>query len=310
MTKYRYNIGLKDKYRFGIELEFTNVYLDNLSKIFRESTLPVRYALHHKSTGFTKYDEWYLDIDSSVTKKINERFFGGELSSRILVDEKDTWEELKAICNILKNAQATVNDNCSNHIRVDLSGVKNTAYFFEVLSKLVTIYETEMEQFYMGDNYLVRKTSFEYARLLSGYLIDYINDIDFSDPNYIYNFKSHKGITYFTRKDAINLQDYREKKLIEFRYANGTLNEKTIQNNINFTTKLVDAIVRELFDPLELSRKINELKAGDWFIKDLFRETSKKDFEFLVNIISTSPDDVNDFMSQYERVLTKRYERN
>lgn len=309
MGKYRYNIGLNDKYHFGIELEFTNVYLDILSKVFHESTLPVKYALHHKTTGFTKYDEWYLDIDSSVTKRINERFLGGELSSRILVDEKRTWEELKAICNILKNAQSTVNENCSIHIRVDLSNVKNTAYFFEVLSKLVAIYEIEMKQFYMGDSYLIRKASFEYARDLSSHLIDYINDVDFSHPSYIYKFKSYKGINYFTRRDAINLQDYHEKKLIEFRYANGTLNEKTIQNNTNFTTKLVDAIIRELFDPEELSSKIYELKNADWITRT-FRETSQEDFEFLAKTISTSPDDVNDFMSQYEKVLTKKREIN
>lgn len=310
MTKYRYNIGLNDRYTFGTELEFTNIYLDNLSKIFRESSLPVKYALHHKSAVFLKYDEWYLDIDSTVTKRINENFLGGELSSRILIDEEGAWKELKDICKILKKAGASINENCSNHIRINLSCIQNESYFFEVLTKLIILYEKEMEQFYMGDKYLIRKTAFDYAKLLSLYLIGYINEIDFSNPDYIFKFRTYKGINYFTRRDAINLQDYDKKKLIEFRYPNGSLNEKTIQNNINFTLKLIDAIRREQFDPIELSRKVSKLKDDDIIYRVLLEKTSQKDFEWLVNTISTSSEDVNDFVSQYEKVLSKDHKNN
>lgn len=306
MGKYRYDIGLGNKYLFGTELEFTNVYLDDISKLFRESSLPVRYALHHKSTGFTKYDEWYLDMDSTVTKRQEGRFLGGELSSRILVDKKNVWMELKDICCLLRKAGANTNDTCSNHIRVNLSCIKNEPYFFEVLSKIIALYEMEIKLFYMGDDYLTRSTSFDYARILSGYLIDYINEVNFYDSDCIYKFRHHKGVSYFTRRDAINLQDYDEKRLMEVRYANGSLNEKTIQNNINFTLKLVDAIRRELFDPIELSRKVNQLKESDWYLRDLFEETSTNSFEKLVKKISTSSEDMDDFMSQYEKVLSKR----
>lgn len=306
MTKYRYNIGLGDIYLFGTELEFSNAYLDHISKLFRQSSLPVRYALHHKSTGFTKYDEWYLDMDSTVTVRKEGRFLGGELSSKILTDTKTTWKELRDICSLLREAGANVNDTCSNHIRVNLSCIKNEPYFFEILSKIITLYEIEIKLFYMGDDYLNRSTSFDYARLLSGYLIEYINNVDFHNPDCLYQFRHHRGISYFTRRDAINLQDYDQKKLMEVRYANGSLNEKTIQNNINFTLKLVDAIRRELFDSIELSREVNQLKESDWYFRDLFEETSYNNFERLVKNISTSSEDVNDFMGQYENVLSKK----
>lgn len=93
---------------------------------------------------------------------------------------------------------------------------------------------------------------------------------------------------------------------MEVRYANGSLNQKTIQNNINFTLKLVDAIRRELFGPIELSRKVRELKDSDGYLKYLYEETSQKEFEELANIISTSSEDLDDFMSQYENVLSKK----
>ena len=155
----------------------------------------------------------------------------------------------------------------------------------------------EIKLFYMGENYLTRASLYDYAKPLGGYLLNYINDVNFADSDCIYKFRHYKGLSYFTRRDSINLQDYDEKRLIEVRYANGSLNAKTIQNNINFTLKLVDAIRRELFEPIELSRKVRELKDNDCYLRDLFEETSTKDFEKLVNTISTSSEDINDFMS-------------
>lgn len=305
MGSYRQDIDIGDKYLFGTELEFTGVYLDNLSKLFRDNKAPVKLALNHKSTGFTKYDEWYLDLDSTVSKRKDGRLFGGELSSRILVDKKKTWLELRDICDILKSAGASINGTCSNHVRVNLSCITNERYFFEVLAKLITIFEIDMRLFYMGDDYLVRQSSFEYARTLSDYLLNYINSVDFSDPDFFYKFKNYRGMNFFTSRDAINLQDYESKKLMEVRYPNGSIKEKTIQNNINFTLKLVDAIRREVFDPQELTRRI-EVDSDDIYIRSFSKDPDVKDFEFLVNSISTSSEDVDDFMSQYEHVLSKR----
>ncbi len=304
MGRYRYDIGIGDKYLFGTELEFTGIFIDNLESIFRRNKIPVRYALDHKSRGFIKYDEWYLDKDGTVTKDKDNRSFGGELSSRILSDKRKVWEELRDICDILKSEGASINGTCSNHVRVNLSCIQNERYFFEVLSKLIVLYEVDMRLFYMGDDYLIRQSSFDYSRRLGDRLIDYINSIDFSDPDFYYKFKCYNGLTYFTRRDAINLQDYEDRRLMEVRYPNGTIREKTIQNNINFTLKLVDAIRRELFDPKELSRMIDD-EYDKLFERSLCYDSSPSDFEQLVKTIATSEEDVDDLMSQYEHVLAK-----
>lgn len=305
MGKYRYDIGMGSRYPFGTELEFTGVYLDNLINTFKKNRNPVRFALNHKSTGFTKYDEWYLDKDGTVTKEKGTRLFGGELSSRILIDKKKIWIELKDICDVLEYEQALINEYCSNHVRINLACIKNERYFFEVLAKLIVLYEIDMRLFYMGDKYLVRPSSFEYARMLGDSLINYINDVDFNSPDFYYKFKCNRGLTYFASRDAINLQDYESKRLMEVRYPNGTINAKTIQNNINFTLKLVDAIRRELFDPRELTRKITDTQ-DSLLIRSFDNEPSQKDFEYLVNTIATSEEDRDDFMTQYERVLAKK----
>lgn len=304
MGVYRYNIGLGSKYTFGTELEFTGVYLSELSKLFRSTHFPVRFALNHKSRGYTKYDEWYLDIDSTVSKPENNDYLGGELSSRILTDKKNVWIEIKDICDILKYCNAYANENCSNHVRINLSSISDERYFFEVLSKLIVLYESDIRLFYMGDDYLVRNASFESARVLGNELLKYINEVDFSKPDFFYRFRNN-GITLFSRHDAINLQEYETKKLIEIRYANGTIKEKTIQNNINFSLKLIDAIARKVFDPEELTKRIEDNRE-ELFMQLLFDEVSHNNFENLVKSIATSPEDIDDFMSQYERVLSKK----
>ncbi|MDE5889112.1 MAG: amidoligase family protein, partial [Bacilli bacterium] len=304
MGMYRYDIGLGNKYLFGNELEFTGVYLEELSKQLRSSSLPVRYAINHKSRGYTKYDEWYLDLDSTVTRKEDGKYFGGELSSRILTDKKKIWMEVKDICDVLKYVGAYVNERCSNHVRVNLSSIRDERYFFEVLSKLIALYEVEIRLFYMGDDYYVRRTSFEYARPLATYLLDYINKVNFSADDFYYRFRNN-GITLFSRNDGINLQEYEEKRLMEIRYANGTINEKTIQNNSNFSLKLVDAIDRKVFDPQELTKRIED-GGRKLIFKHISDESDFKEFEWLVRSIATSEEDIDDFMTQYEHVLSKR----
>lgn len=44
--------------------------------------------------------------------------------------------------------------------------------------------------------------------------------------------------------------------MLEIRYPNGTLNEKNIQNNINFSLKLVNAIANNKFDNEELTKLV------------------------------------------------------
>lgn len=305
--KYRETIGLNDKYKFGTELEFNDVYLLDVEKEFHaKTTLPVEYLLHHKSIHNLLFDKWYIDEDSTVTQGEKNTAFGGEISSKILTDTKEEWLELKKICEILKNLGATIGNNCSNHIHIDLSKIKNENYFFEVLSKLIALYEIDIKFFYMGDDYFVRPSSHEYAKDLAFHLLNYINEIDFQSQYALYQFRKWKGITRFTIHDAINLQNYNDKKRIEIRYPNGTLNPKTIQNNINFSLKLIDAINREAFDPVELTRKIEDYKKI-YFNRWMENTANHEDFTYLAKTISTSEEDINDFMTQYEHVLSKKF---
>lgn len=305
MNTYRYSIGLGDKYRFGTEIEFSNARLKRLEEDFSKEKLPVKYIFGHKILH-PDYSIWYLDDDITVSEYIEGEFYGGELSSRILSDQKEYWIELRDICNILRNNDAIINETCSNHITVDLSNLKNENKFFEIFVKLIALYESEIEMFYMGDKYIKRTTKSNYARSLSFPLQRKINSIHFEQPDFLYQLK-YNGIQCFKQRDAINLDfyvnsAYKTGKTIEIRYPNGTINEKTIQNNINFSLKLIDAIVREAFDREKLSNEISQVIEKGVFYGSI-KEPNMCDFENIVKVIATSYEDYNDFMNQYEQVI-------
>ncbi len=307
MGNYRYDLGIGDKYKFGTEIEFTGVNLERLIGIFKQKSLPIKYVMNHKSYD-PKYNIWYLDEDCTVTKHILNLPIGGELSSRILTDTKETWLELKSICETLKSSNASVDATCSNHVRVCLSSIANKQVFFEVFSKLIAILEDEIALFFMGDTYLLRDTKSDYARDLKLHLLRYINEVNFQDEKeYFFDMRNARsGSLLFTNRDAINLNDFYHKGLIEIRYPNGTINEKTIQNNINFILKLIYAIERNLFDREALTSQVSKVERSDWFLDKLSGNYNNEGFEQLVRTISTSSEDVDDFMTQYERVLSMK----
>ncbi len=302
---YRYDIGIT-KYPYGQELEFVDASLEQLEKQFQKTEIPIVYMRNHKSSS-TIYNRNYLDIDSTVSVEKEKKIYGGEISSRLYNNEKIDWIELKKICKILRENGAKINNSCSNQINIKLEKVKKPPKFMETLAKIVSIYENEMDLYYMGDCFLIRDEKETYARHLRPTLLNKVNKIEFNEhTDYLYNLLYHDQAT-FVKRDGISLQDYRVSKRMEIRYPNGTLNEKTIQNNLNFSLKLVNAINEEKFDIERLTYEVEkDLETGKYLLEFLTLPEDYKKFNYLVTTIATSSEDENDFMSQYEKVLSTR----
>ena len=303
MEDYRLDIGVSSKYQFGVEIEFTGIYLDNLERVLKDQEFPARVVMSHDSRNIN-YKDWILDIDPTVSEAKDSRFYGGEFSSRILIDKKDTWLELKRLCQILKMNGGFANRNCSNHITVSLSYLKDESYFFEVLCKLLVLYENELEMFYMGDRYGIRDTKKEYARSLGLDIMCKMLEIDFNSPTLLYDLME-RNPRIFIKHHAINLKKYIREELMEVRYPNGTVLEKVIQNNINFTLKFIDAIDRGVFSLEEINRKIMDHR-GTVFEKLQRKQVSFEDFLYIVDRISLNQADQEDFVGQYERVVKSK----
>lgn len=206
IKEYRLDIGVSPKYQFGVEIEFTGIYLDCLERILKEHQFPAKVFISHDSSHIN-YKDWILDIDPTVTSLRGSRFYGGELSSKILIDKKETWLELKRLCQLMKCCGGIVNRKCSNHVTVSLSHIKDESYFFEVLCKLLVFYENEIDMFCMGNRYLVRATKNEYAKNLGLDILSKLGKIDFTSFTFLYDLME-RNPQIFIKKYAINLKKY------------------------------------------------------------------------------------------------------
>ena len=125
---YKYKIGIRPSDAFGVEIEFEGTELE---KICNCCDVPLEYSLCHKAFA-PKYNSWYLDLDLTVTKEKNGKFFGGEFTSRILRDDVKSWGELENICSLLINNNALSTPNCSTHITLDVSDYLKTPEDFKI----------------------------------------------------------------------------------------------------------------------------------------------------------------------------------
>ena len=303
---YKDKIGLDSKYNFGTEIEFTNINIGYLYKIMKNN-FNIKFCLQHKMHNFDFSKSWCLDIDPTVTSLVNTedgiKYRGGELSSRIFKDKKDTWNELKNICMVLKENNCKIDENCSNHIHVDMSSFFDNPLFYEVFSKLLAVYENDLILFYMGDKYLKRNEIDTYSKPMKRELLRIVNDINFSNDTHFLSKLFSDGNLLFNIDKGVYIS--KEDKEMEIRYPNGTLSELTIQNNINFTLKLIDAIINDKFDRDKLSYLVNYYNKKI-FNYDIFSKYDYDGFKDIVEIISIDSMDKENFMGQYEKVLSTK----
>ena len=311
---YRTDLGIDKDQSFGVEIEFTNAKLSEIQKQSEIDHLPIQYMYHHYHSKHLPYDVWYLDEDVTVSQeqfgKLGiKRFIGGELSSKIMHDIPCDWLELQQICHMLQSLHAKISSNCSNHITVDTSKVRNQKVMYETLAQILAIYEPEIYSFYMGDGYLERATMDNYAKLIRPRLLT-----EQKSQNFLETLDRNEHPRYlpfvFTNLDAINIRGKKHPNQVEFRYPNGTLSEKTIQNNINFTVKLLDAINHGRFKRYRLNHQVSKVlsKYATAYEEDLYDQSPRDNyFDQLVDIIATSDADQQDFHRQYQKVKNTRH---
>ena len=100
-------------------------------------------------------------------------------------------------------------------------------------------------------------------------------------------------------------------QLLEFRYPNGTLNAKTIQNNINFTLKLIEAIASGNFNGYRLNREIHKAlhEVDSSRLNQTALETTEaRDdyFDELVETITREDADKEAFYRQFQKVKSTK----
>ena len=189
------------------------------------------------------------------------------------------------------------------HIHIDMEDFFDNWLFFEVFSKLFAIYENDLILFYMGDKYLKRNEIDTYSKPMKRELLGIVNDINFSNDTHFLSKLFNDGNLLFNIDKGVYIS--KEDREMEIRYPNGTLNELTIQNNINFILKLIDAIINDKFDRDRLTYLVNYYNKKI-FNYDIFSKYNYDGFKDIVEIISIDSMDKENFMGQYEKVLSTK----
>jgi hypothetical protein len=242
LLKDRDSLGLPSKITFGIEIEFV-------------------YAIRYKvrSDLFEKYlkkklkGEWKLENDETVcdSDKIYSNY-GGEAISDILIDTKDTWQDIKLVCDTIKSNKGKSNDKCGAHVHVGSNIFEDNLKYYARFSKLWTVYEDIIVRFCYGEDERARSMLYYYAASNRD-VFKYI-DLFYKGDKSIRSFDEFVK-AYSTSKNLMvsfkgmdkewivnkygNVKNWDEYRTLEYRGGNGTLNPVVWQNYVNLYTKIM-----------------------------------------------------------------------
>lgn len=296
--EYKDNINVPDV-PFGIEIEFAGAPF-NLVKDKLEETLgynPVRIGWNDKTQTIKNKDEkWTLKNDSTVQKVLFDFYrtkVGGEINTPIMKNEKKYWEELKLICDTLKNIKdMEISRECSVHIHTSKT-IYTTIEEYKNLLKLIMLYEDIAYKICFGETNTVRTLLTKYAKPMSLHIFKYLDELE--------KIETEKDIITFVRyerKYSFNFRNLanKEKTTIENRMGNPTLNERIIQNYVLFTLNFLNYAKKENFDSEFINHKIKKFEP--FFLYQTLNDNQKK-AEELIKLITKNKLDRLYLLKQY-----------
>lgn len=203
--EYRDTLSLPSNVTFGTEIEYEKIDYHIVDKFIDEN-----------------YSSWYSDTDGSLNS-------GGEISSPILRDNLKSWNQLKSICDFLKNEKANADDMAGGHIHIGANVIGSNVEKWKKFIKFYIVYESIIFRFAYGDKVKSRKKLKRYAPPIADRLykqLDKLNcarDID-DIKNILYYSDRYQAIN-FSNISFSSLDSFEEDNTIEFRVPNGTIEE-------------------------------------------------------------------------------------
>ncbi len=281
--RYRKSLNVVEQVSFGIELEFEDILLYYVLREFKQNDVLAN---------------WFVHEDKSCSYKIDGFSVGGEVSSPILHDQLQCWEDISKALFVLKKLGAHSTDKTSLHVHVGSQIFGEEIINLVRFIKVWCVFEHVIYKFCYG-----KSSSFRpYIRNFAHPIADATKLKCKYIPNYLENMILPKGFHY-DKKWGINFNNYHylssEEELnntIEIRVANGSLERNIIQNTINLYLKLMLYASSDRYDALLIDRLFQKLKPKDLEEYDLIY---LKDALILCDLIfDTSLDKIN-FLKQY-----------
>jgi len=239
MLEYREELLVPENITFGTEFEYEKTDYKTIKKYL------------------SKYDlksEWQSKIDTSIKN-------GGEVSSPILTNTKETWKNIKKVGDILKE-KAVNGPLCSAHVHIGSNILTNNINEWLNFIYLWSAYEHIIFRFAYGEYLNNREKISEFAKPVRTFY-QKKHDIAIEEKIYLEELVNELKI----RRDlAVNMKNVElnniqaEKNTIEFRCPNGTFNEIIWQNNINLFIHLLLYSKSSLYDYETIKKQNEEMK--------------------------------------------------
>lgn len=278
MVVYEYeNVLNGNTSTFGVELEFVGGNADSIARELYDLGIvshPRRLGYHAR----TEAGKWKLESDSSVSSGSG----GGELVSPVLSDTPETWRQIKVICDVAKRHGARVDQHCGGHVHVGMNKLDTARQRWRRFFKTIENYEECIYRASGGDLGRVRSNAEHYATTFSR--------VASNTKNMRFNLESDEDVremasrvSGMNRYYGINLKNIatRRAPTVEFRYFNGSLNEKQIQANVKMAAGIINASEKARFrdtDDENYKKRGNILKNAT---NSIGTRTKEKMMEFL-----------------------------
>lgn len=236
---YRTNLNLPQNLNFGIELEYDYM----LKRI---------------------YDDFIsIYLPNWISKNKPSQLFGGEIISPIMIDNNDTWNNLKIVCDFFNKNHAITKINAGGHVHIGAKILDNNIEAWKIFLKLYMCYEHILFRFGYGDKINGSKNINIYSKKCAEKLYDnlkYINQSkNLEDLHYLLDDKDNKynALNF----NNIKFNEYFNSRIhtIEFRFPSISSNEIIWQNNINTFSKMILASLNNNIDEEFLNYKIEEI---------------------------------------------------
>lgn len=283
--KMRNIIGVDQSETFGVEVEFEDVKLNS-----------IKYGRH-----------WDVKKDDTVTTCVDGYEVGGEVSSPILKDTNECWNDIEHICNYLLKKGAVITSNAGGHIHIGSQVLKDNPNNIRKLLKSWELFEPIIYSFSSGKDKRLRTSVTVQAKPIAPIL----NRIRNNKSSYN-NYRTYRDWLNFFKKYnlmkfyGVNFANYMGNEedvgnTIEIRCPNGTIDPVIWQNNVNFFIKFFESCASDNFDEEYIDYLLFQEKYSSSYIeKDYFELTME-----LIDLIFTDKVDKIMFLKQYMKSFDK-----
>lgn len=285
--EYLDSVNLPNNLHFGIEIEFER----GMQNAIKTYMINEYNAVETKKSDYKK---WNISNDASL-------YNGMELSSPILTDEKNTWIEIKDICEMLNRSKAVATHRTGAHVHFNFSYLKDNYKNLIRLIELYTVYENILIKFGYGHTGKPRQNLFTYAKPIGqeikSKLLCIMESKNWNDLCIWMPYHKHSSINF----KNINWENIENdnKNTIEFRSANGTVDYSIWQNLVNTYGHLIKSCTNLTFDDEFIKYKIKTFYYKNCHDEQFYNKVYLREALELVDTIFDNDYDKLMFLKNY-----------